>query len=109
MWDLVNTHHAEGEQNRTKADIHEFSNPIDDLVKPLAELIAHHKGHCQDKADSSGKNRITGKDDTHADLRLVACRVDGRVRSQMDHVLLVEDLLQDESICHDDEQASCCY
>ena len=91
--DLINTHHTESEENRSKADVHEISNPIDYLVKPLTEFVTDHQGHSQKETDCRGKNCIPGENDTHANLRLVTRRVDVRVRRQMDNVLLVQDLL----------------
>lgn len=96
------TEEAERKEHGSERQVHEFRNIVDNLVEPVWELFAAHKRHSENKAYSRRQDSVTGEDDSHADLGLVAFLVNFGLTGQVDHVLLLDDLLHDERVSDHD-------
>ena len=105
MRNLSHSEYAESEESWSEGEVDEFNDIVDDLVKPLTELITYYYCAGQDEASYRGDYCIPCKYKSHSDLWLVAFIVDFRLHCQMYHVLFFKDLVHDISVGGDDKDA----
>ena len=108
IWNRIYAKETHREEHWSEGHIHEFSDVIDNLVEPLTELITTHQCHCEHEANRGGQDGVCCEDDPHSDLWLVAVGVYVRLRRQVNQLLFLQDLLHDEGVRDDDQQAGCC-
>ena len=89
IWNRIYAEETHREEHWSEGHIHEFSDVIDNLVKPLTELITAHQCHCEHEAYRGRQDGVCCEDDPHSDLWLVAVRVYVRLRRQVNQLLFL--------------------